>query len=92
MSLLALDDIIPLIENWIETPREIGKCFCFEVRKTPLREAMAAVRQHFDGIKTEKSIEIPVNNFSQIKVSYEDDEIEDWDRPLRLLTIEVKAV
>ncbi|EGT37504.1 hypothetical protein CAEBREN_09938 [Caenorhabditis brenneri] len=45
----------------------------------------------FEGTKTENSIEIPVNNSSQIKVSYGAEKIiVDWIR-LRLLTIEVVA-
>ncbi|EGT37550.1 hypothetical protein CAEBREN_19096 [Caenorhabditis brenneri] len=56
-----------------------------------VRETMIEIQALFEGTKTERSIRIPVNNFSQISVSYGDDEAVEWGIQLRLLKIEVVA-
>ncbi|EGT37506.1 hypothetical protein CAEBREN_16276 [Caenorhabditis brenneri] len=84
--------IIQLLRDWIENPREIGKCLSFEEREKRVMETMTQIQATFEGVKAERSMKIPVNDVSQIAVSYESQVRTMRRRRIRIMTIEVMAV
>ncbi|EGT37406.1 hypothetical protein CAEBREN_19308 [Caenorhabditis brenneri] len=72
----------------------------FEGNPWSVTNTMKQIQTTFDGLITERSIKIPVNNFSQISVLYEPQGspifsgniLVGWNRRIRLMTIEVVPV
>ncbi|CAL2034157.1 unnamed protein product [Caenorhabditis brenneri] len=87
-------DIVRLVSDWIENPREIGKCFSFEGIEKRVMKTMSRFQAVVDGaafgVNTKRSVKIPLNNGSQISISYGRQVYRSWTR-LRLMTIEVVA-
>ncbi|CAL2034651.1 unnamed protein product [Caenorhabditis brenneri] len=64
-------DCIPIIQNWLETQKEVGTCFQFAMKSVEM-EVLMGIKNRFNGEKIgDRSIEIPMFG-SKLLVSYED--------------------
>lgn len=83
-------DYVEIIRSWLEVGRENGTCFTFVYKfKRQVVKVLKTVQRNFDDIVIgNKNVVIPMNHFSQLRVSYKSVEVDEKERWMLKLLVE----